>query len=183
MLEAAIGDDHGMSLTQPGLALPHWWRRWARPEQTESEALRGAGGRSAPERCTPPRRRHASAAVRRHRLAGRPVVVLELGGYGRRHLLPGIGHRYPRALRRPHRPVKSVSSRLSASASGIWGLSSAIRCVRSDDFNRMETANTEFLLRAARCAAHAVNATCSHRFGALFHTAATHEYISSRSWN
>jgi [protein-PII] uridylyltransferase len=178
MLEAAIGDDHGMSLTQPGPGASTLVAALdAARAELEAEALRGAGGRSALERYSD----RVDAMLRRlFDDIGSPegqVVVLALGGYGRRHLclqsdidllvLFGgrIGPDEERFLRGFLHP--------------LWDLGIVVgHQVREiDDFTRMETDNPEFLLALLDARPIAGERHLFDRFGALFHTAATHEYI------
>src|SRR5262245_32593926 len=87
MLEAVIGDDHCMSLTQPGPGASALVTAFdAARSELEAEALRGAGGRSALERHSDRidsilRQLYAEVGA-----SEQPVAVIALGGYGRRHL-------------------------------------------------------------------------------------------------
>jgi [protein-PII] uridylyltransferase len=105
------------------------------------------------------------------------VAVLALGGYGRRHLclqsdidllvLFGgrIGADEEQFLRRFLNP--------------LWDLGVVVgHQVRElDDFNRLETDNPEFLLALLDARPVAGARSLFDRFGAIFHTAATHAYI------
>ena len=87
MLEAVIGDDHGMSLTQPGPGASTLVTAFdAARSELEADALRGAGGRAALERYSD----RVDAMLRQLfddvAPADAYVAVFALGGYGRRHL-------------------------------------------------------------------------------------------------
>jgi [protein-PII] uridylyltransferase len=178
MLEAAIGDDHGMSLTQPGPGASTLVAAFdAARAELEAEALRGAGGRAALERYS-----DRVDAMLRQLFAdiGAPesrVAVLALGGYGRRHLClqsdidllvlfgGSIGPEEEQFLRGFLHP--------------LWDLGIVVgHQVREiDDFTRLETDNPEFLLALLDARPIAGARQLFDRFGGLFHTAATHEYI------
>src|SRR4026209_2772844 len=87
MLEAVIGDDHGMSLTQPGPGAATLVAAFgAARSELEADALRGAGGCAALERYSD----RVDAMLRQLftdvSLPDTHVAVFALGGYGRRHL-------------------------------------------------------------------------------------------------
>ncbi|HLG57258.1 MAG TPA: HD domain-containing protein [Vicinamibacterales bacterium] len=167
-----------MSLTQPGPGASTLVAAFdAARAELEAEALRGAGGRAALERYS-----DRVDAMLRQLFAdiGAPesrVAVLALGGYGRRHLclqsdidllvLFG-GHIGP-----------DEEQFLRAFLHPLWDLGIVVgHQVREiDDFNRMETDNPEFLLALLDARPVAGARQLFDRFGALFHIAATHEYI------
>jgi [protein-PII] uridylyltransferase len=177
MLEAVIGDDHGMSLTQPGPGSSTLVTAFdAARSELEADALRGAGGRAALERYSDRvdamlRQLFADVAPDTH------VAVIALGGYGRRHLclqsdidllvLFGgrIGADEEQFLRRFLNP--------------LWDLGVVVgHQVRElDDFTRLETDNPEFLLALLDARPVAGARPLFDRFGVLFHTADTHAYI------
>jgi [protein-PII] uridylyltransferase len=178
MLEAVIGDDHGMSLTQPGPGSSTLVTAFdAARSELEADALRGAGGRAALERYSDRidamlRQLFADVAA-----PDAHVVVIALGGYGRRHLclqsdidllvLFGgrIGTAEERFLRKFLNP--------------LWDLGVVVgHQVRElDDFTRLETDNPEFLLALLDARPVAGARALFDRFGVLFHTADTHAYI------
>jgi [protein-PII] uridylyltransferase len=177
MLEAVIGDDHGMSLTQPGPGASTLVTAFdAARAELEADALRGAGGRGALERYSD----RVDAMLRQlfaEVATEASVAVLALGGYGRRHLclqsdidllvLFGgrIGAAEEQFLRRFLNP--------------LWDLGVVVgHQVRElDDFTRLETDNPEFLLALLDARPVAGTRTLFDRFGALFHTASTHAFI------
>src|SRR5215204_1000995 len=178
MLEAVIGDDHGMSLTQPGPGSSTLVTAFdAARSELEADALRGAGGRAALERYSD----RVDAMLRQLFADVAPsdaqVAVIALGGYGRRHLclqsdidllvLFGgrIGADEEQFLRKFLNP--------------LWDLGVVVgHQVRElDDFTRLETDNPEFLLALLDARPIAGPRTLFDRFGVLFHTAATHAYI------
>src|SRR5688572_27705436 len=178
MLEAVIGDDHGMSLTQPGPGASTLVTAFdAARSELEADALRGAGGRAALERYSDrvdAMLRQLFADVAK---ADSQVAVLALGGYGRRHLcfqsdidllvLFGgrIGADEEQFLRKFLHP--------------LWDLGVVVgHQVRElADFNRLETDNPEFLLALLDARPVAGARSLFDRFGVVFHTAATHSYI------
>ena len=178
MLEAVIGDDHGMSLTQPGPGSSTLVTAFdAARSELEADALRGAGGRAALERYS-----DRVDAMLRQLFAdvAAPdvhVAVLALGGYGRRHLClqsdidllvvfgGRIGAGEEQFLRKFLNP--------------LWDLGVVVgHQVRElDDFTRLETDNPEFLLALLDARPVAGARPLFERFGVLFHTADTHAYI------
>src|SRR5262245_8930367 len=178
MLEAVIGDDHGMSLTQPGPGASTLVTAFdAARSELEADALRGAGGRAALERYSD----RVDAMLRQLFAEVAPsdaqIAVLALGGYGRRHLclqsdidllvLFGgrIGADEEQFLRRFLNP--------------LWDLGVVVgHQVRElDDFNRLEADNPEFLLALLDARPVAGVRSLFDRFGVLFHTASAHASI------
>ena len=167
-----------MSSTQPGPGATTLVAAFdAARSELEAEALRGAGGRAALERYAD----RVDAMLRQlfAEVAGANahIAVLALGGYGRRHLclqsdidlliLFGgrIGAGEEHFLRKFLHP--------------LWDLGVVVgHQVRElDDFNRLETDNPEFLLALLDARPIAGARSLFDRFGAMFHTAATHAYI------
>jgi [protein-PII] uridylyltransferase len=178
MLEAVIGDDHGMSLTQPSPGSSTLVTAFdAARSELEADALRGAGGRAALERYSD----RVDAMLRQLfadiAMPDVHVAVIALGGYGRRHLclqsdidllvLFGgrIGADEEQFLRKFLNP--------------LWDLGVVVgHQVRElDDFTRLETDNPEFLLALLDARPVAGARSLFDRFGVLFHTADTHAYI------
>jgi [protein-PII] uridylyltransferase len=178
MLEALIGDDRGMSFTQPGPGASALVTAFdAARAELESDALRGAGGRASLERYSD----RVDAMLRQLfsevAAADTQVAVLALGGYGRRHLclqsdidllvLFGgrIGSDEERFLRGFLHP--------------LWDLGVVVgHQVRElDDFAQVETDNPEFLLALLDARPVAGARALFDRFGALFHAASTHAFI------
>jgi [protein-PII] uridylyltransferase len=178
MLEAVIGDDHGMSLTQPGPGASTLVTAFdAARSELEADALRGAGGRAALERYSD----RVDAMLRQLFTEVAPshvqVAVLALGGYGRRHLClqsdidllvlfgARIGADEEQFLRRFLHP--------------LWDLGVVVgHQVRElEDFNRLETDNPEFLLALLDARPVAGVRSLFDRFGVLFHTASAHAFI------
>jgi [protein-PII] uridylyltransferase len=178
MLEAVIGDDHGMSLTQPSPGSSTLVTAFdAARSELEADALRGAGGRAALERYSD----RVDAMLRQLfadiAMPDVHVAVIALGGYGRRHLclqsdidlmvLFGgrIGTDEEQFLRKFLNP--------------LWDLGVVIgHQVRElDDFTRLETDNPEFLLALLDARPVAGARPLFDRFGVLFHTADAHACI------
>jgi [protein-PII] uridylyltransferase len=178
MLETVIGDDHGMSLTQPGPGASTLVTAFdAARSELEADALRGAGGRAALERYSD----RVDAMLRQLFTEVAPshvqVAVLALGGYGRRHLClqsdidllvlfgARIGADEEQFLRRFLHP--------------LWDLGVVVgHQVRElEDFNRLETDNPEFLLALLDARPVAGVRSLFDRFGVLFHTASAHAFI------
>ena len=178
MLEAVIGDDHGMSLTQPGPGASTLVRAFdAARSELEADGLRGAGGRAALERYSDrvdSMLRQLFSDVAR---ADAQVAILALGGYGRRHL----------CLQSDIDLLVLFGGRIGADEEQflrgflhpLWDLGVVVgHQVRElDDFNRLETDNPEFLLALLDARPVAGVRALFDRFGGLFHTASTHAYI------
>ena len=172
MLKAVFGDDHGMSLTQPGPGASALVTAFdAARSELEAVALRGAGGRAALERYSD----RVDAMLRQLFTDVVPsdahVAVMALGGYGRRHLclqsdidllvLFGgrIGAEEEVFLRRFLNP--------------LWDLGVVVgHQVRElEDFNRLETDNPEFLLALLDARPVAGARSLLDRLMAVFNTA------------
>jgi len=178
MLDAATGGEyHGMSVTQPdpvGARLTGSLAA-ARAELT-ADVRRGAGGRGALERYSD----RVDAMLRQLFADGKPpehVVVLALGGYGRRHLClhsdidllvlfgGSIGAAEERFLRSFLHPLWDIGVVVGHQVREI------------DDFRKLEADNPEFLLALLDARPVAGARALFDRFSALFHKPDTHAHI------
>jgi len=164
-----------MAVTQPGPSGPALVAALeAARTELQSDVVRGVGGRSALERYSDRvdamlRQLFAEAGGANH-----DVVVLALGGYGRRHLclhsdidlLILFGGRIDEEF-------------LRAFLNPLWDLGVSIgHQVRElEEFSTLEADNPEFLLALLDARPVAGVRVLFERFGALFHTASTHAYI------
>ena len=178
MLDAAAGGEyHDMSVTEPGPVGSKLTAALAaaRTELT-ADVRRGAGGRAALERYSD----RVDAMLRRLVAEGDPpegVVILALGGYGRRHLclhsdidllvlfgghIGAAEERFLRAFLHP-----------------LWDIGVVVgHQVRElDDFRTLEADNPEFLLALLDARPVAGARALFDRFSALFHTPETHAHI------
>ena len=178
MLDAAAGGkQHDMSVTQPGPSGSRLTTALA-AARTEliSDVRRGAGGRGALERYSD----RVDAMLRQLFADGSPpesVVIVALGGYGRRHLclhsdidlLVLFGERIGAAEERF----------LRAFLHPLWDIGVVIgHQVRElDDFRTLEADNPEFLLALLDARPVAGARVLFDRFSALFHTPDTHSHI------
>src|SRR5687767_4672738 len=178
MLDAAAGGkQHDMSVMQPDPVGSRLTKSLAaaRAELT-ADVRRGAGGRGALERYSD----RVDAMLRQLFADGTPpeqVVVLALGGYGRRHLclhsdidlLVLFGGRIGPAEERF----------LRAFLNPLWDLGVVVgHQVREiDDFAQLEADNPEFLLALIDARPVAGSRALFDRFSSAFHTPATHAYI------
>src|SRR5688572_31716470 len=178
MLDAAAGGSyHEMSVTEPGPVGSRLTKvlASARAELT-ADVRRGAGGRGALERYSD----RVDAMLRQLFADGTPpdgVVILALGGYGRRHLclhsdidlLVLFGGRIGAAEERF----------LRAFLHPLWDIGVVVgHQVREiDDFLQLEADNPEFLLALLDARPVAGARALFDRFGTLFHVAATHAFI------
>ena len=166
-----------MSVTQPGPAGSRLTTALAaaRAELT-ADVRRGAGGRGALERYSD----RVDAMLRQLFADGAPpegVVILALGGYGRRHLclhsdidlLVLFGGRIGAAEERF----------LRAFLHPLWDIGVVVgHQVREiDDFRTLEADNPEFLLALLDARPVAGTRALFDRFSALFHTPETHAHI------
>jgi [protein-PII] uridylyltransferase len=160
-----------MAVTQPG---PSGSALEAARAELQSDILRGAGGRAALERYSDRvdamlRQLFADAGGASHE-----VVVLALGGYGRRHLclhsdidlLILFGRRIDEDF-------------LRAFLNPLWDLGVVIgHQVREiEEFSTLEADNPEFLLALLDARPVAGLRTLFERFRSMFHTASTHAHI------
>jgi [protein-PII] uridylyltransferase len=163
-----------MAVTQPGPSGSAPAALEAARTELQSDVLRGAGGRSALERYSDRvdamlRQLFAEAGGANH-----DVVVLALGGYGRRHLclhsdidlLILFGSRIDEEF-------------LRAFLNPLWDLGVVIgHQVRElDEFSTLEADNPEFLLALLDARPVAGLRTLFDRFRGVFHTASTHAHI------
>jgi [protein-PII] uridylyltransferase len=178
MLETTTGDDHTMALTEPGRGGSTLVAAFATARsELEADVRRGAGGRAALERYSDRidamlRQLFAEAGGAREK-----VVVLALGGYGRRHL----------CLHSDIDVLVLFGGRIGAEQEGflraflnpLWDLGVIVgHQVRElDDFARLEADNPEFLLALLDARPVAGLRVLFDRFGAAFHTADTHAHI------
>ena len=139
--------------------------------------LRGAGGRAALERYSD----RVDALLRQLFLDASPpdrlVVVLALGGYGRRHLCL---HSDIDLLVLFGEPIGAEEERfLRAFLNPLWDLGVVIgHQVREiDDFSQLEVDNPEFLLALLDARPVAGARALFDRFTGVFHTSATHAAI------
>jgi [protein-PII] uridylyltransferase len=166
-----------MSVTQPGPAgsRPTVAFAAARAELVE-EVRRGAGGRGALERYSD----RVDALLRQLFADGAPpdsVVVLALGGYGRRHLCL---HSDIDLLVLFGGQIGTAEERfLRAFLHPLWDLGVVVgHQVREiDDFRELEADNPEFLLALLDARPVAGARSLFDRFSALFHTPETHAHI------
>ena len=166
-----------MSVTQPGPVGSKLTAALAaaRAELT-ADVRRGAGGRGALERYSD----RVDAMLRQLAAEGDPpenVVILALGGYGRRHLclhsdidllvLFGgrIGDAEERFLRAFLHPLWDIGVVVGHQVREI------------DDFRQLEADNPEFLLALLDARPVAGARVLFDRFSALFHTSETHAHI------
>jgi len=145
--------------------------------ELQSDVLRGAGGRSALERYADRvdgllRQLFAEAGGPRH-----DVVVLALGGYGRRHLC--LHSDIDLLILFGGRILTAQEEFLRAFLNPLWDLGVVIgHQVRElDEFSVLEPDNPEFLLALLDARSVAGLRLLFDRFRALFHTAATHAYV------
>ena len=164
-----------MAVTQPGPSgAAHVAALEAARSELQSDILRGVGGRPALERYSD----RVDAMLRQLFAevggADHEVVVLALGGYGRRHLclhsdidlLILFGGRIDEEF-------------LRAFLNPLWDLGVVIgHQVRElDEFSTLEADNPEFLLALLDARPVAGLRVLFERFRGVFHTASTHAYI------
>mgnify|MGYP001305450070 CR=1 FL=1 len=164
-----------MAVTQPGPSgAAHVAALEAARSELQSDILRGVGGRPALERYSD----RVDAMLRQLFAevggADHEVVVLALGGYGRRHLclhsdidlLVLFGTRIDEEF-------------LRAFLNPLWDLGVTVgHQVRElEEFSTLEADTPEFLLALLDARPVAGLRVLFERFGALFHTASTHAFI------
>jgi [protein-PII] uridylyltransferase len=166
-----------MTLTEPshgGSALAAAFE--AARAELKADVVRGAGGRGALERYTD----RVDGMLRQLFAEAAPpadVVVLALGGYGRRHLCL---HSDIDLLVLFGGPIDAAGEQcLRSFLHPLWDLGVVIgHQVREiDDFRQLEADNPEFLLALIDARPVAGARPLFDRFSALFHTAATHAHI------
>jgi [protein-PII] uridylyltransferase len=147
------------------------------------DELRGAGGRAALEQ-------HADRVDGLLRSlyaeAGgteRPVTVIALGGYGRRHLC--LHSDIDLLLLFEGRIGPAEERFLRAFLHPLWDVGVVVgHQVRElDEFADLERDNPEFLLALLDARLVAGSRVLSDRLGAMFHTPATHATFFNRCWS
>jgi [protein-PII] uridylyltransferase len=167
-----------MAVTQPGPSGPALVAALeAARSELQADVLRGAGGRSALERYSDRvdamlRQLFADAGGQAYEL-----VVLALGGYGRRHLC--LHSDIDLLILFGGRIGTSQEEFLRAFLNPLWDLGVVIgHQVRElDEFSTLEVGNPEFLLALLDARPVAGLRALFDRFRVLFHTAATHAHI------
>jgi [protein-PII] uridylyltransferase len=177
MLDAATGGiQHDMSVTQPDPGSRLTTALAAARAELMADVRRGAGGRGALERYSD----RVDAMLRQLFADGSPpanVVVLALGGYGRRHLCL---HSDIDLLVLFGGAIGAVEEQfLRAFLHPLWDIGVVIgHQVRElDDFRTLEADNPEFLLALLDARPVAGARVLFDRFSALFHTPDTHAHI------
>jgi [protein-PII] uridylyltransferase len=172
-------DGRPMSMTQPGASAGAAVRAAldAARDELRADVVRGAGGRAALER-------HAERVDRLLRQlyadAGapeRPVAIIALGGYGRRHL--SLHSDIDLLVLFGGRIGPSEERFLRGFLHPLWDLGVVVgHQVRElDEFADLETDNPEFLLALLDARLVAGAAPLFERLGTMFHRPATHAYI------
>ena len=166
-----------MSITQPGAGATARAALDAARDELRADIARGAGGRAALER-------HADRvdALLRQLYADagapeRPVAVIALGGYGRRHL--SLHSDIDLLVLFGGRIGPSEERFLRGFLHPLWDLGVVVgHQVRElDEFADLETDNPEFLLALLDARLVAGASPLFDRLGAMFHRPATHAYI------
>ena len=166
-----------MSMTQPDAGATIRTALDTARDELRAETARGAGGRAALER-------HAG------RVDGllqqlfsdvgapdRPVAIIALGGYGRRHL--SLYSDIDLLVLFGGRIGRSEERFLRAFLNPLWDLGIVVgHQVREiDEFADLEIDNPEFLLALLDARLVAGASALFERLGAVFHQASTHAYI------
>jgi [protein-PII] uridylyltransferase len=178
MLEAAGDDPSGMSLTQRDPQAPALVAGvGAARDELRADVLRGAGGRAALERYADRvdgllRQLFTDAGGTRL-----DVVVLALGGYGRRHL----------CLHSDIDLLVLFGGRIGAAEEAflrgflhpLWDVGIVVghQVREMDEFASLEADNPEFLLAVLDARPVAGRRQLFERLGGVFHTAPTHAHI------
>ena len=166
-----------MSMTQPGAGATARAALDAARDELRADIARGAGGRAALER-------HADRvdALLRQLYADagapeRPVAVIALGGYGRRHL--SLHSDIDLLVLFGGRIGPSEERFLRGFLHPLWDLGVVVgHQVRElDEFADLETDNPEFLLALLDARLVAGASPLFDRLGTMFHRPATHAYI------
>jgi len=167
-----------MALTQPGPSGSTLVAAFeAARSELEADVRRGAGGRSALERYSD----RVDALLRQLTIeaggSDQQVVVLALGGYGRRHLC--LHSDIDLLVLFGGRIGASQERFLRAFLNPLWDLGVIVgHQVRElEEFSELEADNPEFLLALLDARPVAGLRVLFERFGTLFHTAATHAQI------
>ena len=168
-----------MSMTQPGASAGATARTAldAARDELRGEIGRGAGGRAALERHAGRvddllRQLYSDAGV-----PERPVAVIALGGYGRRHL--SLHSDIDLLVLFGGRIGPSEERFLRGFLHPLWDLGVVVgHQVRElDEFADLETDNPEFLLALLDARLVAGAEQLFERLGSMFHRPATHAYI------
>ena len=167
-----------MALTQPGPSGSTLVAAFeAARSELEADVRRGAGGRAALERYSD----RVDALLRQLTIeaggSDQQVVVLALGGYGRRHLC--LHSDIDLLVLFGGRIGASQERFLRAFLNPLWDLGVIVgHQVRElEEFSELEADNPEFLLALLDARPVAGLRVLFERFGTLFHTAATHAQI------
>src|SRR5688572_28155416 len=176
---AEPGDVRPMSMTQPGASAGATARAAldAARDELRADIARGAGGRAALERHA----ERVDALLRQlYTDAGapeRPVAVIALGGYGRRHL--SLHSDIDLLVLFGGRIGPSEERFLRGFLHPLWDLGVVVgHQVRElDEFADLETDNPEFLLALLDARLVAGAEQLFERLGSMFHRPATHAYI------
>ena len=166
-----------MSVTQPGPAGSRLTAALAAARaELKGDVGRGAGGRGALERYSD----RVDAMLRQLFADGAPpddVVVLALGGYGRRHLC--LHSDIDLLVLFAGRIGAAEERFLRAFLHPLWDIGVVVgHQVRElDDFRQLEADNPEFLLALLDARPVAGTRSLFDRFSALFHAPETHAHI------
>ena len=164
-------------MTQPGAGSTIRAALDAAQDELRADTARGEGGRAAIER-------HADRVDGLLRqlfsdtgVSDRPVAIIALGGYGRRHL--SLHSDIDLLLLFGGRIGRSGERFLRAFLHPLWDLSIVVgHQVRElDEFADLEIDNPEFLLALLDARLVAGDAALFEQLGALFHQADTHAYV------
>jgi len=166
-----------MSTTQPGAGSAIRVALDAARDELRGDVARGAGGRAALKQHADRvdgllRSLYAEAGG-----AERPVAVIALGGYGRRHLC--LHSDIDLLLLFEGRIGPAEERFLRAFLHPLWDVGVVVgHQVRElDEFADLETDNPEFLLALLDARLVAGSRVLFDRLGAMFHSPATHAYI------
>jgi [protein-PII] uridylyltransferase len=166
-----------MSMTEPSAGSPIRAALDAARDELRTDTERGAGGRAALERHADRwdgllRQLFADAGV-----SERPVAIIALGGYGRRHL--NLHSDIDLLVLFGGRIGRSGERFLRAFLHPLWDLSIVVgHQVREiDEFADLEIDNPEFLLALLDARLVAGTPDLFERLGELFHQATTHAYV------
>ena len=166
-----------MPMTKPGAGSTIRAALDGARDALRADTVRGAGGRAALERHADRvdellRRLFAEAGV-----PNRPVAIIAIGGYGRRHL--SLHSDIDLLVLFGGRIGRSGERFLRAFLHPLWDLGVVVgHQVREiDEFADLEIDNPEFLLALLDARLVAGTPELFDRLGAVFHQASTHAYI------
>ena len=175
--ELETGDVSFMSKTHKRSAVTTRASLDAARDELRADTERGAGGRAALERHADRvdgvlRQLYDDAGA-----PGRPVAIIALGGYGRRHL--GLHSDIDLLVLFGGRIGRTGERFLRAFLNPLWDLGVVVgHQVREiDEFTDLEIDNPEFLLALLDARPVAGQADLLDRLSAMFHSARTHAYI------